>query len=450
MFDFGTLVIPFDIVAAVTNSGEKQGWLGGSSLQKERVFVVTSATLAGAGVPCAYFDKLLSHRAFQRLEGVPTSALLKWFTVEAGFSATYPTFQWIDTEELAANLGVNPSDLTSADNKVICVIEPSDKGPKVRPFLLQSDSRRTQLLLMDAIIVPETTNPFSRIPSEFTAALKEKRVSIVGVGSGGGQIALNLACAGVGALDFFDDDHLHPENYIFHPLTRRDLGRNKVLGVADDLRDRNLHTNIETHIVDVVIFADYFREKLSRQKPDIIVCATDTRDSRRFLNLCAVGLKIPLIIAGTLNAGRIGEVMSILPYETACYECIRIGLGATLDPADAGERAVTPYLGGESPDLQSAVQRFDINFVASLATRVALQVLDPSRYPKLPADYLIWGREKSSEHAPPFAFDYPLSVNFAQMLRRVDCPVCGVQPSDIQGIDIDGRFGEILAGLDRL
>lgn len=447
MFDFGTLIIPSDLVNAISSASVNLGWLGGSSLAAERVFVITSAEIAGERKVCGYYPTLVSHRSYQLLEGTPTHELLKWIKVAEGFSAAYPAYKWFDTEELIAKMGVIPADVLS-DEQVICVIEPSGKGPKLRPFLVMSQAGKTKLLLMDGVNVPETTNPFARIPAKFTAPLKEKRVCIVGLGSGGGQIATDLACAGVGTLDLFDDDHLHPENYIFHLLNRRDLGRNKVQGIVDNLRERNLATEIHTHDVDVLFFADYFRDKIAKQSPDLMICATDSRDSRRFLNVCAIGFEIPIIIAGTLNAGRIGEVMLIEPYQNACYECIRLQLGATLEPTDSGQRSSTPYLGGESPDLQSAVQRFDINFVASLTTRVALQVLDPDQYSRLPADYLIWGREKSNEYAPPFTFEYPLSVNFTHMSRRPDCPVCGAQAPILKGINIDEKVGEILAALD--
>lgn len=448
MFDFGTLIIPSDLVTALSEATVNLGWLGGSSLAAERVFVVTTTEIAGEVKLCAYFQALFSHKSYQRLAGIPTQQLLKWIKVEQEFSKAYPAYQWFDTEELATKMGVTQADLIDDKHECICVIEPSDKGPKVRPFLVRSESGKTKLLLMDAIIVPESPKPFIRIPAEFTKALKDKRVSIIGLGSGGGQIATDLACAGVGSLDLFDDDSLHPANYIFHLLNQRDLGRNKVQGIADNLHERNLPTSVKTYDIDVVIFANYFRDQIKGHTPDLMICATDSRDSRRLINLCAIGFKIPLIIAGTLNAGRIGEVMLINPHQTACYECIRLQLGATLEPTDSGQRSSTPYLGGELPDLQAAVQRFDINFVASLSTRVALQVLDPEHYPKLPTDYLVWGREKSSEHAPPFTFDYPLSVNFAQMPRRADCPVCGAQAPDLQGIDIDEKFGQILNALD--
>lgn len=448
MFDFGVLIIPNDIVTAIYQSSETRGWLSGSTLESERLFLATIASIGATKKVSSLLGDLVMHRAYQPLLGVLKDNLLKWVKVESGFLKSFAPFRPHGTAEVAAKLFMTAEELAHESSRHICVVEPGEKGPIVRAFMVRDKSGTTHLYRMDTTIVPETPTPFARIPPELIDPLINKRVEIVGLGSGGSEIALNLACAGVGSLDFFDEDRLQPENYIRHVLNRRDLGRNKVSGLLSDLRDRNLPTAVEIENIDVILFADLFRSKLSENTPDLLICATDSRDSRRFLNNCAVALKIPLIIAGILDAGRIGEAMLILPYETACYECIRLELGTALEPSDSGDRPNTPYLSGEPIDLQAAVQRFDVDFVASLATRLALQVLDPERYPRLPTEYLVWGREKSNEHASPFAFEYPLSVNFVKTARRKDCPVCGELVSELEGIDIDERYGQIIAKFD--
>jgi molybdopterin/thiamine biosynthesis adenylyltransferase len=445
--DFGVLIIPNDIVTATYQSSETTGWLSGSMLEFERLFLVTIASIGATRKVSSLLDDLVMHRAYQPLLGAVKDNLLKWVKVETGFSKSFGPFRPHDTAELAAKLFMTAEELAHESSRYICVVEPGEKGPIVRAFMVHEKSGTTLLYRMDTVIVPESPAPFSRIPAELIDTLSNKRVDIVGLGSGGSEIALNLACAGVGFLDFFDEDRLQPENYIRHVLNRRDLGRNKVSGLLSDLRDRNLPTSVEIENIDVIFFADFFRGKLSENSPDLLICATDSRDSRRFLNACAVALRIPLIIAGILDAGRIGEAILILPYESACYECIRLELGTALEPSDSGDRPNTPYLSGEPIDLQAAVQRFDIDFVASLATRLALQVLDSERYPRLPTEYLVWGREKSNEHASPFSFDYPLSVNFVKTLRRADCPVCGDLATELEGIDIDERYEQIITEL---
>jgi molybdopterin/thiamine biosynthesis adenylyltransferase len=303
---------------------------------------------------------------------------------------------------------------------------------------------------MDTILVPAAPEPYPRIPGNLTEALREKTVTIAGLGSGGGDIALNLACAGLGRLIFFDYDRLHPENYVRHALTKRDLGRLKTEGITDAIKERDLPTEVLAAGKGVIVWADEFRDSLKANRPDVMVCATDSRESRRFMNLCSIAFKIPLVIAGFLGAGRIGEVILVRPGVSACYECIRLELGAALEVPETEGLPPTPYLGSEEVDLLSAVQRFDIGFLSSLVTRAALQLLDPKAYPPLPTDYLVWGREALNEYAPQFSFDLPLTLNYVPVPRRGDCPACGANPADLEGIDIDGKYSEILVSLGSL
>ena len=69
--------------------------------------------------------------------------------------------------------------------------------------------------------------------------LGEARVLIAGCGSGGGQVALQLAMSGIGKFSLFDSDMLEAENVIRHVCGRRYIGQRKVDAVADVLLDRN-------------------------------------------------------------------------------------------------------------------------------------------------------------------------------------------------------------------
>jgi molybdopterin/thiamine biosynthesis adenylyltransferase len=449
MADHGALIIPLDLATAIADADVTSGWLGGGGLQSEQVFAVTSAQIGPETKYSGYFDQLFPHRSWDAMEGGLQEQLVLWRRIPPGFVESHRPYRWCKTSELLSELSFETAEL---DGKKICVcvVERHSEGPKVRTFLIESQSDSSRLLPMETIMVPQSSDPYVRIPGELTEELRGKCVTIAGAGSGGGEIALNLACAGVGHLVLFDDDRLHAENYIRHTLTKRDLGRMKIAGIRDALRERSLPTKVTGHGLNIVLWADMFRKSLAESRPDLIICATDSRDSRRLANLCSIGFGIPLVIAGILDAGRIGEILLVRPKESACYECVRMDLGATLEAPESSERSSTPYIGGEEADLQSVALRFDIGFVSSLATRVALQVLDPKSYGRLPADYLVWGREKSFEYGDPFRFDLPLSLNYVPVRMRPDCPVCGGRPADLEGVDIGGEFAKILAELDNL
>jgi hypothetical protein len=43
-----------------------------------------------------------------------------------------------------------------------------------------------------------------------------------------------------------------------------------------------------------------------------------------------------------------------------------------------------------------------------------------------------------------------LSLNYVPVSKRADCPVCGLRHADLEGVDIDGKFAQILAEFDKL
>src|SRR5271156_2662910 len=94
---------------------------------------------------------------------------------------------------------------------------------------------------------------FARIAPLFdVGSLGDARVLIAGCGSGGGQVALQLAMSGVRRFGLYDSDVLEPENVIRHVCGRRYLGQKKVDAVADVLLDRNPALEIERHPVDIM------------------------------------------------------------------------------------------------------------------------------------------------------------------------------------------------------
>ncbi|MBC7870371.1 MAG: ThiF family adenylyltransferase, partial [Chitinophagaceae bacterium] len=71
------------------------------------------------------------------------------------------------------------------------------------------------------------------IGKENLKLLAQKRVGIVGLGSGGGFVAQSLAMSGVGKFVLVDADDLEEANILRHVADRRDIGRPKAQIIAD-------------------------------------------------------------------------------------------------------------------------------------------------------------------------------------------------------------------------
>jgi molybdopterin/thiamine biosynthesis adenylyltransferase len=279
--------------------------------------------------------------------------------------------------------------------------------------------------------------------------MANKGALIVGTGSGGSEIALNLASTGIGHITLIDDDRIQPENYFRFIAGMSELGRFKIDAVRDSIIERELATSVSTFPLDIIKEADRLRGIVA-DFDGVLICATDSIASRRVMNCTAVLYQKPLVIAGTLDGGRIGEIMLVLPFQGPCYECVRLHFGTALEPGESDGRSPIPYLGNEDSrggEAAGAALRSDIVVVAGLATRVALSVLDPEDFPTLSANYIAWGREECSGNPEPFNFALPFSTHYAAIPRTKDCPVCGAIPTELIGVNIEAKAADILSAV---
>lgn len=444
MNTYACLIVPRDLLERILSSNQKSGWFSGLRLKAERVFVAIQCRVNNEEVTSTN-GRLLTHRAANTVLGAYKEELLQWVAVDAGFHNKYSGWIVLSKEEYAASIGLELTD----ERLCFGAIEPSEDGP----ILSSKVATRTRdggvrLFPAESIVLAAEATPLARLNKEMIESLKDHSVMIVGAGSGGSEISLNLACSGVGKLELVDHDRLHPENYVRFPAGMQELGRHKVDVVRSMIHERELSTVVKVHHVDVVRDADEFRGLFS-SKFDLIICATDSIASRRLVNCTAVQMNIPCIIAGTLDHGKIGEVLRVEPYKLPCYECVRLELGAVLDQPPEDDGAATPYLDTDERQLGGSALRMDVIVPAALASHVALQILDPARFPSTPAPYMVWGREASRHFSQPFQFEYPFATNFVPLKRRKDCPVCGALPTELVGMDVAQRVGEILAEADQ-
>jgi molybdopterin/thiamine biosynthesis adenylyltransferase len=440
---YGCLIAPRDLLERILDTNQKSGVFAGLELTSEGVLVATTTTIDSKEVVSTN-ARILPHRAAIPTIGRFKNELAPWKVVDTGFHKKYPHRHSLSSDEYRQAINISVP-----ENVIFCgAIEYSDDGPILTSKLIVSTSPdRFELYPCESVILEPEANPLRRLPPELVDGLQKKKVMVVGLGSGGSEIALNLACSGIGSLVLIDRDRLRPENYIRFSTTKQDLGRLKVDVVRSMIKERELRTDVDVHNLDVVYDADEFRGLIG-SSVDLIICATDSVLSRRLVNCVAVQMGIECVIAGTLNGGKIGEVLRILPFSTACYECVRKELGAALEQPSADDRATTPYADPNPQENTATAIRPDVGVPAALATYIALQALHPDLYVSAPTSYVVWGRDSDSRFASPFQFDYPFGANFVAVKRQIDCPICGSLPDQLAGVDVPKRVGEILSQAD--
>ena len=154
---------------------------------------------------------------------------------------------------------------------------------------------------------------FERIASLFDIELfADIKVLVLGCGSGGGNVALQLVMSGIRNFTLIDHDVMGPENVIRHVCGRRFIGRRKVEAVAEGLHDRNPEARIST------IEADIMQHPSMASMiggSDVVVLATDNEPSRYAVNELCVKQQVPFVVGRVFTRGIGGEVFRNFVFE---------------------------------------------------------------------------------------------------------------------------------------
>ncbi len=193
--------------------------------------------------------------------------------------------------------------------------------------------------------LPDEAQPASASAS--TAHVSDKGVLagasalIVGVGGLGSPAALALAAAGVARIGLADHDTVTLDNLARQILHRtEDLGRLKVDSGADSI-----------FRLCPKVAVDKIPLKLTRKNTariiapyDVIIDGSDNLAFKLVLNdACALSGK-PWVMGGVLRF--FGQIMTILPGESACLRCLVGEEGAGVRGLDCGDAGVLGAVAG--------------------------------------------------------------------------------------------------------
>ncbi len=150
-------------------------------------------------------------------------------------------------------------------------------------------------------------------------AIARSRVAIVGLGALGSTIADRLVRAGVGHLKLIDRDWVEWNNLPRQALYTEADATNQVpkaMAAARHLSAIDNRINIEPLMEDLI--AANVQSLLANV--DLILDGTDNFETRYLINDFSLANRVPWIHGGCVGAS--GQVMVVLPGETACYRCL--------------------------------------------------------------------------------------------------------------------------------
>lgn len=249
-----------------------------------------------------------------------------------------------------------------------------------------------------------------RIPE--LAGLSEACVLIIGAGSVGAPLALELVKAGVGSLDLADYDVYDVNNAVRHVLDIRWAGTQKTLALALDAPDLNPFVTVNFHRVHVGETADDSGQ-LDRliATADVVVDTSASPIVGRILARRCKSAQTPIVLA-SLTAGSYGaEVVTFKP-DGACFYCLALSQddGTTPKPLEGPQSNTTP-IGCSTPAFSGA--GFDATALAAAAARAVIQATGRTAYPASDFDYIIMN----------FRGDDPFQRG--RLDPHPNCPICG-------------------------
>lgn len=252
-----------------------------------------------------------------------------------------------------------------------------------------------------------------------TGALTDACATIVGLGTVGSTVAVELAKAGVGSLNLVDFDRLEIHNITRHVCGVDDLGRKKTRAVRDCVHRTNPRASVEMFEVDVSRAPDKFGRVAAES--DVVAVCTDTDTSKLVVNRECLQAEVPAVYAGVYERAMGGDVIRIRPGETPCYDCI---LGNMSEEMDRDERVAGEADYSRPADDQPPPEpglSVDVGFVSLIQTRYVLATLlaASERTSDFDRDMCFWGNESE------YIFSRPLQSRFATVSYREDCRTCG-------------------------
>jgi hypothetical protein len=271
----------------------------------------------------------------------------------------------------------------------------------------KSRTRKTSLIRAE----PISDEMFARVPA--AAALRDKRILLVGCGAIGSFVSLELARLGIGNMFLWDSDLVRAGNGVRWPMGRQAWGYSKTFALATFIVNNYPWTQIASaqgHVggaspdLEDVVNGDQNPLEMVRdqiKKSDLVIDATGSTEAQQALAYTCRELGIPYI-AGYATLGAAGGVVASFPSKSAsCLVCLLEGWGDRLLPLPPVDETGGLVLGGcntvtftgASYDLQEvsmnvvrrAVGILSGTMVAKTGVLDIMSLRDEVGNPKLPA-----------------------------------------------------------------
>lgn len=318
-----------------------------------------------------------------------------------------------------------------------------------------------QLEECDVNFIPSREEMYSRSKGILEVdILSNKRVMIIGLGSFGSRITIELAKAGVGEFALFDFDRVELHNLARHTCTIKDLGRLKTDVIKDAVIGKNKLAKVDLFPVNITDHKDLMDEQVA--KADLIICATDNNASRFYLTQCLLKYNKVALFGRAVTRAEGGDVFRHRP-GGPCYNCLVGSRAHAMATEEITNRSQLPAYVSEE-DANTMIQvglSSDIEPISNMIVKLALVELSrgeksgiESLESELEYDYYIWANRRERRHAAwaPFnnAKNQPTILKWygARIAKDDNCPSCSANVLLDLGDDLNtGTLGDNYVGI---
>ena len=263
--------------------------------------------------------------------------------------------------------------------------------------------------------------------------MRSKCAFILGCGSVGSLITLELARAGVGKFVLVDNDILEYHNICRHQCSISDVGEYKVSTLKKRIWEINPLAEIETYNTTVEMLPKAVFDKHVLKNNTIFVGCADNRAADVYANGIAVMYESAFISIGFWERAFAGEIFYYLPnLNMPCYKCA-LGDGSGLSQRSSVNRRI--YTTEENlidVNFEPGIS-VDINFVTTIGIKLILDILNRDNKDFTPrllghlTQYTLICNTNNPKIGGEMAeiFSYPLQVTTSlEVSFGPNCPRC--------------------------
>ncbi len=347
--------------------------------------------------------------------------------------------------------------------RFIASITQNEDSFRIRLYSIEEDN----VVEILCKLIPDKSDLYSRSKGLLEVEiLSKKHVAIVGLGSFGSQIAIELAKAGVGEFSLFDFDRIELHNIGRHSCTLKDLGRLKTNAIEEAILGKNPYAIVHKYAINIAVEKDIFFSTVPLV--DLIICATDNNDSRFIIASALHKYQKVGIFGRAITRAAGGDVFRYRP-GGPCYGCL---IGSHVIEArdeevsseEAGRRSGVIPAYASPEDVNAMVQvglSVDIEPICNLMIKLSLVELSKglnsgisSLEEDLKYDAYIWANRRDNNFSNWHSFyksgskQTILKWYGINIPKDEHCAICSEDPKLDLGLGYGTTSYEEYAGVD--